>query len=202
MAYAATAPARAGRAPAVLADLVPSLWVRELVLVLAAAGLTGAAAQLSVHIPGTPVPVTGETFAALLAGAALGTRRGVVSMALFLVAGGLGVPWFTGHQSGFGLPTLGYVIGFVPAAALVGALAERRGDRGPLRTVATMLLGTIVIYAVGWPYLAHSLHVSMSTAFHLGVRPFLVGDALKVALAAGLLPAAWLGVRRVRGDDA
>lgn len=184
----------------VLSDLVPGAWVRDVVLVLAGAALTGLAAQISIPMPGTLVPITGQTFAVLLAGAALGPWRGFASMALYLLAGGAGLPWFADHSHGFGFPTLGYVIGFVLASTVVGWVASRGGDRTPARTIATMVVGTVLVYAVGMPYLAHSVHVSESEAFRLGVRPFLLGDALKVLLAAGLLPGAWRLVSRTRGQ--
>lgn len=192
----AAVPAVSLRRPQTLADLLPGERVRDVVLVIAAAALTGAAAQLSFHLPHTVVPVTGQTFAVLLTGAALGPWRGFASMALYLVAGGLGLPWFAGHASGFGGPTMGYLLGFIVASAVVGELARRGGDRTPLRTVATMLLGTLLIYAVGVPYLAVSLHMGAADAIDAGMRPFLLGDGLKVLLAAGLLPAAWRLVRR------
>jgi biotin transport system substrate-specific component len=189
--------------PRVLSDLLPgaarvATWTRAALLVVGGAGFVGLSAQLSVHVPGTPVPVTGQTLAVLLVGAVLGAQQSALSMLLYLVAGGLGMPWFASGDSGFGGPTFGYVIGFVVAAALVGRLAERGGDRTPVRTVATMVLGTAVIYAFGMPWLAHDAHLSTSAAWHAGVRPFLAGDAIKMALAAGLLPGAWAVVRRVR----
>ena len=183
--------------PAVLSDLVAPTWVREVLLVLAGSGLVGLAAQLSVPIPGTPVPVTGQTFAVLLCGAALGARRAALSLGLYLVAGAVGVPWFAGGASGTAAPSFGYVVGFVAAAALVGFLAARGWDRTPLRTVVTMAVGTLVIYAVGVPWLAAALDVDVAEALRLGVRPFLLGDALKIALAAGVLPLAWTGVPRM-----
>ncbi|WP_131740132.1 biotin transporter BioY [Actinomadura roseirufa] len=186
----ATAPA-APRHPAVLGDLLPGSLARDAALVAGAAALVGAAAQLSLPLPGTPVPVTGQTFAVLLAGAALGFGRAGLGMVVYLLAGMAGVPWFTDGASGTSAPSLGYVIGFVVAAAVVGRLAERGGDRTPARTVATMLLGTAIMYAAGVPYLMASLHVSLGRAIDLGLTPFLAGDALKVALAAALLPAAW-----------
>jgi len=184
---------------AVLADAVAprlSPAARSAVLVVGGAALVGVCAQVSVHVPGTPVPVTAQTFAVLLVGAALGWRDAVLSMALYAVAGGLGVPWFAHAGSGWEVVTFGYVLGFVVAAAVVGRLAERGADRSPLRTAATMALGTALIYAVGVPWLAHAAHLSVGRAWALGARPFLVGDALKVLLAAGLLPAAWLALRR------
>lgn len=187
----------AQRRPLVLADLVPGALVRDALLVLAGAGLTGLLAQISIPVAGSPVPVTGQTFGALIVGAALGWQRGVASLALYLVAGVAGVPWYAEHSDGSALlsgaafPTFGYIIGFVLAAGLVGALASRGWDRSPLRTVATMVLGNLAIYAVGVPYLAWSLHVGLGTGWDLGMKNYLLGDALKIALAAGLLPGAW-----------
>ena len=106
-----------------------------------------------------------------------------------------GVPWFAQGSSGLGA-TFGYVIGFVAAAGLVGALARRGADRGPLRTAVAMVLGNLTIYAFGVSYLAASVHVSLAKAASLGLYPYLVGDALKIALAMGLLPAAWKLVGR------
>ncbi|MFC1399994.1 MULTISPECIES: biotin transporter BioY [Streptacidiphilus] len=198
MALAATAAPRPGT---VLADLLPAATraratARDLALVVGGAALTGIAAQISVPVPGSPVPVTGQTLAALLVGTALGTRRGVAAMGLYLVAGLAGVPWFAAGSSGSGV-TLGYIIGFMLAGVVVGELARRGADRSPLRTAAAMVLGSLAIYAVGVPYLAVSLHVGLGRAASLGLYPYLLGDALKVALAMGLLPAAWklLGVR-------
>ncbi|MEU8801824.1 biotin transporter BioY [Spirillospora sp. NPDC048819] len=189
----------AQRRPAVLGDLLPGSLARDAALVAGAAAFVGAAAQLAVPLPGTPVPVTGQTFAVLLAGAALGFGRAGLGMIVYLLAGMAGVPWFTDAGSGTGAPTLGYVIGFVAAAAAVGALAQRGGDRTPLRTIATMLAGTAIMYAAGVPYLMASLHIDLGRALDLGVTPFLAGDALKVLLAAGLLPAAWKLTGAARG---
>ncbi|MFJ8624079.1 biotin transporter BioY [Kitasatospora sp. NPDC093550] len=182
---------------AVLADLLPAATtrlggqVRDLALVAGGAALTGVAAQLSVNVPGSPVPVTGQTFAALLVGTALGARRGAASLALYLLAGMAGLPWFAEGTSGWAMPSLGYVLGFVLAAALTGALARRGADRSPLNTAVTMALGSLAVYAVGVPYLALSLHVTLARAAELGLYPYLVGDALKAAFAAGALPLAW-----------
>lgn len=180
----------------VLADLVPArvfrgARVRDAALVGGAAGFVGLAAQVSVAVPGSPVPVTGQTFAVLLAGTALGAWRGLAAMALYLAAGAAGMPWFAEGTSGTGMPTLGYVLGFVLAAPLAGALARRGADRGPLRTAGIMVLGNAVIYAVGLAYLAHDLGIGLDKAYEIGMKNYLLGDALKIALAMGLLPAAW-----------
>lgn len=182
--------------PAVLGDLVPGRLVRDLALVVGAAALVGLAAQISVPVPGTPVPVSGQTFAVLLSGAALGLNRSVLSMALYALAGVVGVPWFAEGTSGWHTASFGYVLGFILAGAAVGALAARGADRSPIKTVATMTLGTLLIYAVGVPWLMAMTHADLGAALKMGVRPFLVGDALKVLLAAGLLPGAWRLVRR------
>jgi biotin transport system substrate-specific component len=175
--------------PRVLADLLPGGLLRDLALVAGAAALTGLAAQVA--IPLWPVPVTLQTLTVLLAGAALGPMRGAVAMLLYLGVGAAGVPWFAQQNSGLAFPTLGYVIGFVLAAALVGALARRGADRTVAGTVATMALGNLVIYAVGVPYLALALGIGLGEAISSGATPFLAGDGMKILLAAGLLPAAW-----------
>ncbi|MQY15106.1 Biotin transporter BioY2 [Streptomyces sp. RB5] len=182
----------APRTPSTLADLLPGARVRDVALVAGGAALTGLAAQLSVPVPGSPVPVTGQTFAALLVGASLGTGRAFASLLLYALAGMAGMPWFAGATSGsFGIPSFGYVLGMLLAATAVGALARRGGDRDVWRTAGTMVLGSAIIYAVGVPYLALSLDLSASAALAAGLTPFLLGDALKAALAMGLLPAAW-----------
>ncbi|MEU3981301.1 biotin transporter BioY [Streptomyces sp. NPDC026672] len=191
-----TATAAAVRPGHVLADLLPASRVRDVALVLGGAALTGLAAQLSVPVPGSPVPVTGQTFAALLVGTALGARRGFLSLALYAIAGVAGVPWFAQGTSGAAAPSFGYVLGLVLASALVGALARRGADRSVLRTAGTMVLGEAVVYAIGVPYLAVAAHLSASAAIAAGLTPFLIGDALKAALAMGLLPTAWKLVGR------
>lgn len=173
----------------VLADLVPGGLVRDVVLVAGAAALTGLAAQVA--IPLWPVPITLQTLTVLLAGAALGPMRGGAAMLLYLSIGAAGVPWFAQQNSGWGFVSFGYVIGFVFAAALVGALARRGADRSIGGTVATMVAGNLVIYAIGVPYLAVALGIGIGEAIGLGATPFLVGDALKILLAAGILPLAW-----------
>lgn len=191
----ATALARPG---AVLADLLPASRVRDAALVLGGAVLTGIAAQVALPVPGSPVPVTGQTFAALLVGTALGARRGFLSLALYALAGVAGVPWFAGGASGAGTVSFGYVLGMLLASAAVGALARRGADRSPLRMAGAMILGEAVIYAVGVPYLAVAGDMSLAKAVALGLTPFLIGDAVKAALAMGVLPVAWKLVNKQR----
>ncbi|WP_216215506.1 biotin transporter BioY [Amycolatopsis aidingensis] len=187
----------AGRRP-VLADLVPGALARDLALVAGGAVVTGLAAQVVLPVPGSPVPMTGQTFAALLTGAALGWQRGAAAMLLYLLAGAAGVPWFQNASSGLFGASAGYIIGFVFAGALVGALAARGGDRTPLRTAGTMVLGNLAIYAVGVPWLMASASLGLADGLAMGVVPFLIGDAVKIVLAAGLLPGTWKLVERIR----
>ncbi|MGH3095910.1 MAG: biotin transporter BioY [Streptosporangiales bacterium] len=176
----------------VLADLLPGARVRDVALVAGGAAFVGLAAQIAVPIPGTPVPVTGQTLAVLLTCAALGGVRGIASMGLYALAGVAGVPWFAGAHSGMAMPSFGYVLGFLLAAVVVGELARRGGDRTPLRTAGTMIAGNLAIYAVGTAWLAIGvLHTGLVPALMAGVVPFLLGDAIKLVLAMGALPAAW-----------
>ncbi|WP_431780281.1 biotin transporter BioY [Streptomyces chumphonensis] len=189
------------RPGAVLADVLPATTLsrsvaRDVALVLGGAALTGIAAQLAVQPPGFPVPVTGQTFAALLVGAGLGAQRALLSLGLYLVAGVAGVPWFAQGGHGAGMPAFGYVVGMLLAAVVVGALARRGGDRSVLRTAGTMAVGTAIIYAVGVPYLAVAADLSAGEAVTKGLVPYLFGDALKAALAMAALPTAWSLVHR------
>jgi biotin transport system substrate-specific component len=180
----------------VLADLLPGALARDALLVAGGAGLTGLAAQVSILTPLSPVPFTLQTLTVLVAGAALGSVRGVLSMMLYLLVGMAGVPWFAGHTHGVGGPAFGYLIGFVLAAGLVGALAKRGADRHVASTVLLMAAGSVVIYAVGTVWLAQDLDLGLTKAFDLGVRPFLATDAIKVGVAALAFPAAWRLARR------
>src|SRR5580698_7108099 len=187
-------------APVVLADLLPGTVVRDILLVAGAAGFVGALAQISIHLSFTPVPVTGQTLGVLVACTALGWRRAVAAMTLYAVAGLAGVPWFAGHASGYVGASFGYVLGFIAAAVLCGYLAQRGADRSVLRSVPVMIAGEVVIYAFGVTWLALDLHLNASQPLSEGFTPFVAGDALKAAIAAGLLPAAWwlTGYRRNR----
>ena len=161
--------------------------------------LTALSAQIAIPLPFTPVPITGQTFGVLLTGALLGPRLGAAAMLLYLLEGSAGLPFFAGGAGGAARlagPTGGYLLSYPFAAALVGWLAVRGWDRRPLTMLAAMLLGSLVVFALGAGWLSH--FVGLSHAVTAGVLPFLPGDALKALLAAGLLPAGWkmLGAKR------
>lgn len=190
----------AAASPRTLADAVPGGTVRNLTLVLGGAVFVALSALVIVPLPFTPVPLSLQTFSVLLVGAALGSRRGVASMALYLLAGAAGVPWFSAHHSGWHFASFGYVVGFVAAAWLAGRLAERGADRHVLRTVGLMVAGNAVIYAFGVAGLILATGMSVSVGLAKGVAPFLIGDVLKIGAAAALLPAAWKLLRTRSAD--
>jgi len=167
--------------------------------VSAGAGLIALSAQLSIHLPFTPVPITGQTFAVLLAGASLGSVRGGASALLYLLWGITGVPVYAGAGHGWDVITGasgGYLVSFPLASALAGRLAERRWDRRFSSAIGAMLTGNVVIYVVGLSWLAAVLHTGLEKTLELGLYPFVPGDTFKIYLAAAALPAAWRLVGR------
>jgi biotin transport system substrate-specific component len=185
------------RSRIVLADLLPGALARDAVLVLAGAGLTGLAAQVSITTSLSPVPFTLQTLAVLVTGAALGSVRGLISMLLYVLAGSAGLPWFAGHTSGFTGPSAGYLVGFVLAAGVVGELARRGNDRNVVRAALLMVAGNVVIYAFGVAWLMHEVPAySFGQALHYGVTVFLISDLAKLVVAALAFPAAWKLARR------
>lgn len=168
----------------------------RITLAFAGSWLVAGLAQIEVRLPFTPVPITGQTLGVLLVGAALGARLGGLSMALYLAQGALGLPFFSGGDSGAGFLALssatgGYLWGFVLSACVVGWLSGRGWDRSVRSSIGAMFLGEVVIYLVGIPWLMHVLDVPLIKALELGLAPFVVGDTLKLLVAAGLLPAGW-----------
>ena len=184
--------------PRTLADVIPGGLVRSIALVVGGAVLVGLSAQVVIPLPFTPVPLSLQTFAVLLVGAALGSWRGLASMALYLLVGIAGVPWFADGNSGWQLASIGYLVGFVAAAWLVGLLAERQADRRFLSAAGAMVLGNLVIYVFGVAGLLIMTPFDLPTAIAKGVVPFLIGDAIKIVAAAALLPATWKAVNARR----
>jgi len=175
--------------------VLPGSRVISALLVVGAAGLTALAAQWEIHLLFTPVPITGQTFAVLLTGAALGSKLGAAAQILYVAAGALGLPVYSGGAAGWAearaIGTTGYLIGFIVAAALVGYMAERRQDRTFPTMFTAFLLGSFVIYGFGVAGLILTLDMSVSEAILAGVVPFLLGDLIKAACAGLLVPGAW-----------
>jgi biotin transport system substrate-specific component len=174
--------------------------LKSVALVVAFSLLTAAAAQVVVPLPFTPVPLTGQTFAVLLTGALLGPRLGALAMLAYLLEGAAGLPFFRGGAGGvthFAGATAGYLLAFPAAAYVTGYLSERGWDRRFVTAAAAMALGSLVILACGWAWLA-LMFKGGTEAFRLGVAPFLPGDVLKVALAAAVLPSGWALLRRLK----
>jgi biotin transport system substrate-specific component len=177
--------------------------VRDVALVVAGALFIYLTARLVVPVPGSPVPITGQTFGVLLVGGALGFRRGLVAISLYVLAGLVGLPFFAEGKGGAAViwgATGGYLIGFILAGAVVGRLAELSWDRRIGGAVGAMLVGSVTIYAIGLPWLKVVTGWSIAETIEKGLLPFLVGDAIKLVLAAVLFPAAWWVVGR-RPDD-
>ena len=189
--------------PTIVDRLIPRSLVADFALVVSGTALTAAAAQIA--IPTQLVPITGQTFAVLLVSSALGKNRAVLSMGLYVLLGALGLPIFTGAKSGWAFgPTLGYLVGFILAAAVVGSLAERGWDKKFYGVIASFVLGNLTIYAVGLPMLSVflgsvDLPNDLMSTLSAGFLPFIFGDGVKIALAAAVLPLAWAGVKKIKG---
>jgi biotin transport system substrate-specific component len=153
-------------------------------------------AQVTIQLPFTPVPITGQTLGVLVVGTAYGWRLAGLTLLLYLAQIAVGLPFAAEGRSGLEILTLatasgGYLWGFLLAAVVCGWLANRGWDRNLRSSISVMLLGSIVIYAVGVPWLAASIDVPLLEAFELGLYPFVIGDLLKLLIAAGLLPLGW-----------
>jgi biotin transport system substrate-specific component len=186
-------------APTVYARTFPRAagWLRDVILIVLGALFVAALAQVKIVLPFTPVPLTGQTFAVLLIGAALGSKRGAASLVLYIALGALGLPIFAGGESGLAYlsgATLGYLIGFVVAAYVIGLLAERGLERSVRTSMIPFLVGTLIIYGCGVAWLSVVLG-SVSSAIAAGLVPFLIGDAIKLIAASVSLPVAWKFVR-------
>jgi biotin transport system substrate-specific component len=175
-------------------------WARATILVVGGAVLTAISAQIVWFAPWNPlVPYTFQTAAVLLVGTALGMRLGLLAMLLYVAAGAAGLGVFADGSSGLAADgalraSVGYLCGFVLAGALVGWLAERGWDRSPLSTIGLMVIGNLVIYAVGVPVLIAVTGLDLATALRAGALDFVPWDLIKIAAAAALLPLAWRAV--------
>jgi biotin transporter BioY len=170
---------------------------RDVLLILSFGAVTALSAQVAFYIG--PVPLSGQTFAVLLAGALLGSKRGALSQLTYLSAGALGAPIFAGWHGGIAHllgPTGGYLIGFVAVAFVVGFFAERGWDRRFWTMALAMLIGEVVLYAFGLAWL--SRFVPSSSVFTAGLYPFIPGDVLKIALASAAVPSGWAVLNRFK----
>ncbi len=184
-----------------LAVLPKAGLITDAALVTGGAGLIAAAAQLSIRLPFTPVPITGQTFAVLLVGASLGVARGGSSALLYVLLGIVGAPVYAHAASGWAVITGasgGYLVSYPFASALTGFLAERRWDRCFSSAIGAMLTGNVLIYLFGLPWLAVVLHTGLEKTLEYGLYPFVPGDTFKLYLAAAALPGAWRLVGRLR----
>ncbi|CAB4834255.1 MAG: biotin transporter BioY [Actinobacteria bacterium] len=186
--------------PRVLADVVGRTWIRQLAVIAGGAAFVGLSAQIAFYLPWNPaVPLTLQTFAVILTAGALGSLRGVAAMAIYALLGSIGLPWFAQGSSGFGGPAFGYIIGFIVAAFVVGRIAESGVTRSFGRSVGLMVLGSVIIYAIGATWLKYSLGVpwfGADSAWAYGVKDFIIGDVIKLLAAAGLLPLAWKALNK------
>jgi biotin transport system substrate-specific component len=183
------------------AAVLPRTTAASAALVVGFALLTALMAQIRIPLGFTPVNITGQTFAVLLSGAALGAGLGAASQGLYIFLG-LFLPFYQGGESGWAHAkgaTGGYLVGFVVAAWFVGVLAERRQDRDVATAIPAFLAGNAIIHLMGVPWLAHVLDVSWERAAELGSYPFIAGDLIKIALAGLLLPVSWRYVNHWRG---
>ena len=182
----------------VLADVIPGDRVRDAILIVSGAALTALFAQLYIHVPSSPVPVTGQTLAVGIVGATLGARRGASSLALYAVLG-LFLPFYSEGESGWDViwgASGGYIIGFIFAAGVIGWFAERGADRRVVTTFLAFVLGQLIIFAFGLAGLKLAVGESWSWTIHNGFAIFIVGGLVKAAVGAALLPGAWRLVRR------
>jgi biotin transport system substrate-specific component len=178
------------------------------IAVVAGSLLIAGLAQISIKLPITPVPFTGQTLGVLLVGGALGPTLGVASILLYLAEGAIGLPFFADGASGadtlgFASATAGYLWAFVIAGAVVGWLARRGWDRNIVSAIAAMVIGEVIIFSIGVPWLAAAADLPGSVALDLGFYKFVVGDIIKLLLAAGALPLAWrlLGKKSSEPDE-
>jgi biotin transport system substrate-specific component len=194
-----TAPSAALPRRTVLADAIPGALARDIALVVGGALFMALMAQISIKVPSSDVPITGQTLGVGLIGATLGSRRGAASLGLYAVMG-LFLPFYSDGASGgdvlFGV-TGGYIFGFILAAYAIGWLAERGADRQVLTAFVAFVVGQLIVFGIGVPWLKIKADLSWSEAIHDGFTIFILGGLVKAAVGAAVLPSAWHLVRRV-----
>jgi biotin transport system substrate-specific component len=179
------------------AALAPLDWTRSVGLVIVFSLFIAAAAQFAIHIG--PIPITGQTFAVLLTGALLGSRLGAAAVIAYLIEGAIGLPFFAAGGAGlvrfFG-PTGGYLIAFPAAAYVTGAFAEHGWDKRYWTAIQAMAIGSAIILLAGWAWFSVITTTPFDVSYGITVKPFLVGDVIKIALAAAVLPTGWALLKR------
>lgn len=193
--------------PTLVDRVVARSWATDIALVIAGTALVAVLAQVAIQL--WPVPITGQTLAVLLVGAGLGAARGAASLTLYALLGAVGLPIYSEASSGWSVligPTGGYIIGFIASAAIVGWAAERAWDRGWYKPIITFIGGSLVVFAIGLPWLAVSLGQlglpnDLQSVLVAGFYPFIIGGLIKAAIAAALLPALWAAADRSQRSE-
>jgi biotin transport system substrate-specific component len=180
------------------AALAPLDSVRSAGLVIVFSLFVAAAAQFSIQVG--PIPITGQSFAVLLTGALLGSRLGAAALIVYLIEGAVGLPFFSpvgapGILRFLG-PTGGYLVAFPAAAYITGAFAEFGWDKRYHTAVAAMAIGSAIIFLGGWSWYSVVTNSSPLVVFYDAVGKFLVGDLIKIGLAAAVLPTGWALLKR------
>lgn len=166
----------------------------QFALVVGGVAFMSLLAQISVPVPGTPVPVTGQTLGALLLGSAYGASLGFTTFASYLIVGFLGAPVFAAGAHGLSRitgATGGYLVGMLIASLVTGYLAGRKWDQKILTVIPTMLIGDLIIFTAGLIWLHHSIHANWTTTFKFGFTPFVWGEMIKIAIASTAMPTLW-----------
>ncbi len=171
----------------------------EAALAVGGSLLLAGLAQFSVKLPFTPVPITGQTLGVLLIGAAFGPALGAATILLYLLEGAVGLPFYARGGHGWAALSLssslgatgGYLWGFAVAAGVVGWLSRSGWDRSMRSSIGAMFIGEVIMYGFGVPWLMVVAHLKLADGLALGLYPFVIGDAIKLLLAAGALPLAW-----------
>jgi len=177
----------------------PTSYLAEIPILLSFNILLVVCAYLSINLPFSPVPITGQTFGVLIIAMALGKTRGVSVIMAYLLEGAMGLPVFAGGTAGmvkFVGPTGGYLFGFLGAAFVVGYLADKGWDKGYFKSAVVMILGTVIIFLCGLLWLLH--FIPLENVFTVGLIPFIPGAIVKISVASVILPSVWKSVRYIK----